>query len=313
MKSTSNGSSLGQRLRSLPERMQRWRFNAYQRDLEKRGWYALSPRSEDDAIFVGGCGRSGTTLFREILNRHSRIACGPETSIFGLPFNVNNQAQAWSLDAAELEALAAGSRDLVGYAERFYRRYLLEPQGKTRWADKTPNNVRVISRLLTWFPRGRFIHLIRDGRDVACSLRNHPKEKVVNGKVVPVNNNHPISKCATRWLKDTATGLAFRGHPRCLEVRYEDLVDHPESEVRRVCAFLGEEFEPAMLDSEKGAEIKGAGRLVNNANAVEKITGKSVSRWRRDLSPAERQVFVDVAGELLIVAGYVPDHSWARS
>ena len=298
-------------VRSLLRRFSRWPFNAYQRRLIERGWYDPSARCNDDVIFIGGCGRSGTTLFREMLNRHPRIACGPETSIFGLPFGVTNQAPAWSIDAAELEALAKQSRNLVEYAEWFFRKYLLEPQGKPRWADKTPNNVRAVSKLLTWFPRGKFIHMIRDGRDVACSLRHHPKEKIINGRPTRVQTDNPIEKCATRWLNDTSAGLAFRGHPLYLEVRYEDLVHEPEAELRRVCEFVGEEFDTVMLDPEPPRyAAMGAGRLVNNENVVQPVSSRSIGRWQRDLSPGERQVFVDIAGELLIVTGYVADHRW---
>lgn len=229
--------------------------------------------------------------------------------MFGLPFWPQNIASFWELDERELQREAKAAQNLVRFAETFYRRQA-SLAGKARWADKTPNNVRAIDRILTWFPNARFVHVLRDGRDVVCSLRHHPKEKLVNGKRVPLNTNNPIPKCAERWLRDTATGLAYRGHPRYMEVRYEDLVADPESEVRRVCDFAGEEFSPSMLETGGDSGGMEGGRLINNANAAQPISSRSVGRWRKDLSAEERQQFVDITGELLIALGYVENHRW---
>lgn len=278
--------------------------------LHEQGWYDPSARSNMDAVFVGGCGRSGTTLFKELLNRHSRCACGPETSLYGLPFNIDNIAAPWDMDREHLESMVERSQNLVEFADLFALEFL-EQEGKLRWIEKTPNNVRAIDRLLTWYPNARFIHVIRDGRDVMCSLRHHPRERVVNGEIIPVQSNNPIEKSATRWLNDTTMGLAFQNHPRCLEVRYETLVRDPETEMKRVCSFIGEDYEPGMLDHTVEA-TKRSGQNMNNAGAARPITPKSVGRWVSDLREDERGVFVDIAGELLIALGYAMDHSWVN-
>ena len=281
-----------------------------QRRLRRRGWYDPRARSEDPAIFIGGCGRSGTSLFREMLNRHGRICCGPETSMFGSPFDIRNYDWRWEIDRAELQSRVDSCRTIVEFAEWFYGRYRRE-QNKVRWADKTPNNVRVIASLLRWFPHATFIHLIRDGRDVACSLRHHPSRKYVRGELVPIKTNNPIPKCARRWYRDTVMGLAFQTHPRYCEVRYEQLVADPAGQMRRVCTAIGEDFDPAMLQHSDEAQVdKAAGRLLNNPNATNRINQQSIGRWRRDLAPAERLAFANIAGELLIALGYARDDSW---
>jgi len=307
---TGNGTGHGP-ISRLRFRLKKRRQLQREQALARRGWYDPAARSDHPAIFIGGCGRSGTTLLRELLDRHPRLACGPETSIFGLPFQVDNQANAWSLQAEDLQQLADSSENIVAYADAFFQKYLLQPTGKPRWADKTPNNVRVLAKLLTWYPQGRFIHVIRDGRDVVCSLRHHPRERIVDGQRVPVETNNPISKWAMRWLKDTSAGLAFRGHPRYFEVRYEDLVQNTEQTLREVCDFIGEPYDPVMLQMPGKDQVDMAsGRLMNNANAVQAISTKSIGRWKRDLSRKERDAVVDVAGELLIVAGYVENNAW---
>jgi protein-tyrosine sulfotransferase len=283
--------------------------NRQEQQLHDAGWYDVSARSEMDAVFIGGCGRSGTTLFKELLNRHSRCACGPETSLFGLPFNIENIAAPWDIDTAHLKEMRSASSNLIEFADRFACEFLSE-EGKSRWVEKTPNNVRAIDRLLTWYPQGRFIHVVRDGRDVVCSLRNHPRERIVDGKIVPMKIDNPVELSAERWLKDTMMGLAFKDHPRCLEVRYEALVTDPEAELKRVCAFIGENYESAMMAQTTHAEQR-SGQNLNNERASRSISAKSVERWKTDLTSSERQSFIDVAGELLITLGYVSDHSWA--
>lgn len=279
--------------------------------LQRQGWYDLSARSSSDAIFVGGCGRSGTTLVKAMLDRHPRIACGPETSMFGLPFDIGNIGPIWDIPGSELVAMKDQSKSLVEFADAFYSR-MLAAESKQRWADKTPNNVRAISELLTWFPQGRFVHVLRDGRDVVCSLRRHPRERVVNGRVVPVTSVNRIDRCARRWVHDTSSGLAFQCHPRVMEVRYEDLVHEPEQTLMRLCQFLGEEYHPCMLRAEGARSGTRPGEVLNNPNAVSGVQKGSVGRWRRDLSLREREVVADIAGELLVATNYAEDRSWTE-
>lgn len=277
--------------------------------LRASGWYDPSARSDQHAVFIGGCGRSGTTLFKEVLNRHPNLACGPETSLYGLPFSVDNIAAPWGIDRDELLSLQASSQNLIGFADRFSQRFL-DQEGKRRWVEKTPNNVRAIGPILTWYPNARFIHVIRDGRDVACSLRNHPKERIENGRIVPLKTNNPMDRCATRWRDDVADGLAYRGHPRVTEVRYEDLVRDPASEFARVCTFIGESFDEAMLHASDNEPAR-VGQNLNNPGASSAITHRAIGRWERDLSDTERRTVDDIAGELLIALSYADDHGWA--
>ncbi len=279
--------------------------------LRRRGWYDPGARSEMDAVFIGGCGRSGTTLFKQLLNRHPRCACGPETSLYGMPFSIDNIAVPWDISREHLARMQASSMNLIGFADRFAADFL-GSEGKERWVEKTPNNVRAIDKLLTWYPNGRFIHVVRDGRDVMCSLRHHPRERLIGNRIVAVKTNNPPERSATRWLEDTIRGLAFRDHPRCLEVRYEALVTEPETQLRRVCDFIGESYDPAMLDP--GADdAQRSGQNLNNARAAEPISPRSVGRWVHDLRDDERRVLVGIAGELLITLGYARDHGWVAT
>ncbi len=299
-----------ERVKRLLLRVHRFKATRYQRALHNRDWYDPGARSDYPAIFIGGCGRSGTTLLRELLNRHSRIFCGPETSFFGLPFDAQNIAKMWGLDVEELDAEVVPHQNLVSFVEWFFDQQMSQAD-KLRWADKTPNNVRAIGRILTQFPKAKFVHLIRDGRDVACSLRNHPREKVANGEVILNKVNRPISQCAMRWLRDTSAGLVYREHPRYIELKYEMLVEDPQSSLISLCDFIDEEFEPRMLQADQAnGDAYSTGRFVNNPNSGDKIQRGSIGRWERDLDWKERVDFDNIAGELLYMLHYVDNRKW---
>lgn len=288
----------------IRRRQRRWR-NA---NLTRSGWYDLSARSTMDSVFIGGCGRSGSTLFKEMLNRHTQCACGPETSLFGLPFDIHNIAPFWGIEPNTLKSMTNQSGNLIEFADRFAQDFI-HSENKTRWVEKTPNNARAISRLLTCFPRGRFIHLVRDGRDVVCSLRHFPREIIRNGRTIPIHVTNPIERTSQDWKDHVAMCRAFHGHPRFLEVRYESLVQDPETELRRVCAFIDVSFEPGMLKCSTDPRHR-PGQFLNNASAAQVVSKDSIGRWQRELSMRERRIFVNIAGELLIALGYVANHDW---
>jgi hypothetical protein len=291
--------------------LRKWRHDRYQKSLHARGWYDLTVRLDDPAIFMGGCDRSGTTLFKSVLDRHPRIACGPETSIWGRPFRIGSLGILWEIPTQELVDRAKSAPNLPQFASDFYKDYLLAPDDKQRWADKTPNNIYAIPNILTWYPNAKVIHLIRDGRDVVCSLRHHRKEHIKNGKIVPRHNNNPIGLCAQKWLEETSAGLPFRNHPRYLEVIYEQFLEDPEAILKKVCDFIEEDYSPQMLDTSivtKCSQLIGS--KLNNPGADRPIERGSLNRWEKDLTPEEQHTFNNIAGHLLIALGYAKDDSW---
>lgn len=280
--------------------------------LAEHPWYAADDLCTDDAVFIGGCGRSGTTMVREVLSRHPAIACGPESHILSGFVSPRRLSEAWNLPLASVQRMVSQARSVVHFAEVFFREYA-QGLGKARWADKSPGNVRHLPAILSRFPRAKFIHVVRDGRDVACSLRRHPSQRIVHGVVVPQASDHPLEACARRWLTDTGAGLVFKDHPRCHELRYEAFTADPVGECRRLCAFLGEDFEPAMLEGGTDPlREREPGRWLNNSNAGGPVARSSTGRWRRELSLDERRVVSRVAGELLVSLGYVRDQGWVR-
>ena len=300
-------------LRSIPRRvLNRLGRSKWDRLVDRlpADWDGPGHQSGAAAIFVGGCQRSGTTLLREILGRHSNLAAGPETGFFWDRLRIEKMALHWGMEPGTIAEMALSSRSLTGFADAFFRP-ILERANKSRFVDKTCGNVRAISKILNLYPRARFLHIVRDGRDACCSLKTFASWTVVRGRLVAPTAEHPHRGCAEWWVSETSHGLAYRDHPRCLEVRYENLVRAPAAEVERICAFIGEAPEPGMLVADPGAvDTAEPGRFLCNRNAPGPIATSGVGRWQRDLSPQERAIVHHVAGGLMMALGHVRDASW---
>ncbi len=213
-------------------------------------------------IIIFGAPRSGTTLLRTLLNAHPAIAAGPEApwlaehqprSALGLARYLAEDPHGWTANfGGDREEALGAVRALVDHLMGAYVRR----KGKRRWAHKTPNDILHIEPMLELFPDARIIWLLRGGLDVAMSTAitaEHRRgvsplyEKQVKlgpGVAAP---NTPVA-AALRWglwNHRVRRALAGRSH---LLVRFEDLVRAPEPALRALCAFIGEDFDPAMLE-----------------------------------------------------------------
>jgi hypothetical protein len=145
------------------------------------------------------------------------------------------------------------------------------------------------------FPHAQFIHLVRDGRDVALSHRR-----------VSFRSSDLI-RAATDWQRRTELAHKMgRMIPKSfLEIRYEDLVLATESTLRRLCAFLEEDFEPQMLKHHEGAkDAMPEDSLRWHASSVSKVDESKAFEWKTGMSLADRCIFEDIAGPTLELFGY---------
>jgi hypothetical protein len=271
---------------------------------------------------VVGVGRSGTTLLRLMLDAHPHLAIPPETHfvpevIKDAAVDAIIAARGWGdfgLDPTVLrERVAALDRDRPADVLRAFYELYAEQQGKPRWGDKTPIYVTAMRPIARTLAEARFVHLIRDGRDVAVSRR---RRGMGVGK--------PMADTARRWRKriEDARHDARRLRGRYLELRYEDLVANPEPALRRICELVELEFDPAMLAHEHGASERlaelggdlpaaegrkprpGEERLAAHALAARPASSERSGAWRTEMSTAERAEFEAVAGDLLAKLGY---------
>lgn len=288
--------------------------------------------SQTPGIWIGGCGRSGTTLLRVMLGAHSALYAGPELNVHtNLLSQLKDAPQflrrAYLLYDAKTVADLTSKFDVPGDTIRHMRdesrsfpefvdRFLNEAarmHGKMRWVEKTPKNVAHLAYLFEHFPESKFIHVIRDGRDVACSLRRHPEYVMRGGELVKTNISRPIGGCIRRWVRDVTAGRAFRDDRRYLEVRYGDLLEQPEEQLRRVCAFLDIPFEEGMLSYHESDSYKEkAAHFKPSERALKPIDAGSQGRWVRDLSHKDALIVEKEGGSLLRELGYTKDASWTQ-
>ncbi len=282
------------------------------------------------APFIVGVPRSGTTLLRLQLDAHPELAIPAETgfgavatrfagspptredfltAVAELPtwadLGVGRDELASALEAVPEWSLSAGFR-------AYYRAYAAK-HGKARYGDKTPDHASNMDTLARVLPEARFIHIIRDGRGVAASLRGLPFAPGDGG----------IRAIATDW-RDTiwsARRMAAR-LSHYTEVRYERLVSEPEPVLRELCAFLDLPFEPSMLTAheralDRLAELRSA--AVQAHGVVRLGDGTEVGvrtsrppdpsragRWRNELSEYDVAQFERLAGGSLALDGYEP-------
>jgi hypothetical protein len=192
----------------------------------------------------------------------------------------------------------------------FYRLYAAR-FGKSRWGDKTPfycHDMEAIRRVL---PEARFIHIVRDGRDAALSLRE-----------MWFSPGWEIETQAAYWRKFVLaarrTGL---GRPDYMEVRYEDLILQTQETLCRICAYLNLSYDEAMLSyytrtPQRLTEHKGRSRpdgtvlltqerrIRQQERTMEPPAPARVFAWKRAMSEEESRRFQLVAGDLLQDMGY---------
>jgi hypothetical protein len=269
----------------------------------------MEPPGREPPFFIVGSARSGTTLLRLILNAHPEVAVPPESrfvtelweghhDIGRAPFlarlGAHPQFRRWELPLDEVEArLPKGER--IPYAQAIdatFRAYA-DRMGRSRWGDKTPRYVEALDVLASLFPTARFVHLIRDGRNVALSYADMPF------------GPKTVGKAARLWARRVRAGMdgGTSLGERYKELRYEDLVADTEGQLRSLCDFLDLPFDPAMLDypeAAKDAALPKAAKL--NPHVKEKP--KTTRTWQTTMPAAHVEIFESVAGDVLQRAGY---------
>ena len=249
--------------------------------------------------FIVGSLCSGMSLLRSVLDSHPGLAIAPETgflpqalgSLFG---NDERQRRSFSETLTHFPPQAPGwcefgidSNDFMRELQRitpfrldeaircFYRMYAAR-FGKGRWGDRTPaygRHMRAIEQVL---PEACFIHVVRDGRDVALSLCRRGLAPRAD-----------MATLARQWRRDIcAIRRQSLGVHNYLELRYESLVLDAETCLRDICDFIEIDYDPVIS------------RAMGSAESTR------ISRWRTEMLPKERAAYEGVAGGLLGALDY---------
>lgn len=280
----------------------------------RAGWYRADHVSEENPVVIGGCARSGTTLMRVMIDTHPNIYCGPETGLLYLRTLTRRKIRKLSrkLEVLEedLDSMMRDTPSYFGFVETLFD-HLRQRAGKSRWGDKSPQNVLHLDRIFHHFPEARFIHMIRDGRDTACSLRTFPPYRMVDGRRVELDTMNALDQCIRRWVHDVEAGMVYRGDPRYIEVKYEDLIENNEETLLRVFNFLDEPWDERVT---KYYQIESPSRngdkMPQNPGATQPIYRTAHGRWRNEFTEEDKRVFKVIAGDLLVTLGYEEDNNW---
>lgn len=262
-------------------------------------------------IFVGGAGRSGTTLIRVILDSHPNIACGPELKVTPILAGLWHSFQTAHLPPLREYLLTpADINQIFGQMIMALLEKYRCQTGKPRIAEKSPNNVFFFQHLHHIFPDSPLIHVIRDGRDVVCSLLTMNWVNPQTGR--PIEYTRDARKAAEYWVSAVRTGRKAAQDPslgpRYMELRYEDIVVQPERTLRELFSFIKEPWDPAVLEFYQRER-----NLASESSAAQvskPLYAASIGRWEKDLSPSDKQAVKDVAGDLLVELNCAADRDW---
>ncbi len=283
--------------------------------------------------FIVGCPRSGTYLLSNMLDQTGQIAIPTETHFIPLfsryaflAGNLKNVTartrllraiyaflEIWLTRAEmergfdemtkhsllttqdEFEKIVQEARTYPETIHAIYEKYAML-KGKTLYGDKSAFFQHIPLEDLDHASgrQGKFIHIVRDGRDVFLSWR-----KLSMG---PEN----LAIAARVW-RDHITQKRRWGtlHPeRYCEIRYEDLLENPEREARRLCEFIGIEFNPEMLNFHSSEMAQAIANSSTHSMLGKPIDAANREKWRTQMTSEDIAYFDWVAGAALATTGY---------
>jgi hypothetical protein len=290
----------------------------YHRQPESGASAVGSPKKSAAAtpFFVVGYPRSGTTLLSVLLDRHSQVAVCPETNFFIGMCQVDRASNATdpanlvkrfvngfrtrdlNLDETELLGELSQSSPTGGNLLLSALRVYGRKHGKQCVGEKTPDHWRFVPQLLDLYPQARVIWIARDGRDTILSLSK-----------APWRPHWDLEYHAWHWRVAIDCMLEFEalGAERVLRVKFEDLVSRPETELARICGFIGVDFEPRQLDTTVRSDVVPEWERPWKYRALMSPDPQRIGAAARELSSDQLQLFTKVMQPNLLRLGYRVD------
>jgi len=245
-----------------------------------------------NSFFIIGVGRSGTSLLQSILSSHSKIAIPPETGF------VRHNLLSWQKSANLTVKNYLKKNDKLGRVDGIWEKYkgkeyqtdrdfyscflerYVERKGKSIAGDKDPRLVEFIDAVSDLFPNAKFIHLVRDPRDVLLS-----KKKAEWSKGKP------------NWYHIFANYLQLKMGERqgqnlpedqYLLITYESLLAAPENTIEKLCTFLDVEFEESMLSfQDKAKELISEKEKQWKKETMGPLLKDNTGKWKGELNDKE--------------------------
>jgi hypothetical protein len=274
--------------------------------------------------FVVGAARSGTTLLQRMLDAHPQLAVVNETYWLPRKFRertgltregrVTPALLGQLLASPKFSRMGVTEADLAGLLsdgepvryERFVAQIFdlyAQRRGKLLAGDKTPGYVRRIGQIHELWPQARFVHIVRDPRDLCLSMLEWRSGERTAGQFGTWKMD-PVISTALYWRYSVALGREAGeslGPTLYREVRYEDLLGAPEGELERICEFLGLPYAQEMPRFYEGKTRRKSGRS-SKAQWLPPTAG--LRDWRTQLPSGDVERIEAVAGDLLRDLGY---------
>ncbi|CAF1072324.1 unnamed protein product, partial [Brachionus calyciflorus] len=254
--------------------------------------------------FVGGVPRSGTTLMRAMLDAHPDIRCGEETRVIPRILTMRNQ---WASSPKENERLknAGVTDDAIDSAVGAFINEIVANHGKKaeHLCNKDPLVLRYTVYMKKLFPKSKFILMVRDGRAVVHSI--------ISRKVsITGFNLESYKDCLTKWnymIEIMYAQCIAVGPEYCLPVYYEQLVLHPEQNMRKILNFLNIEWNDAVLQHEKfiGDEISLSKNERSSDQVIKPVNLEALNSWVGKI-PDDVTAQMDELAPMLRKLGYDP-------
>lgn len=274
-------------------------------------------------FFILGNPRSGTSLFRLMLNNHPGLVVPPECGFaewlyeefcgqqmgertyqaFLIKVFKTRKFETWELDFDDvLDSIKKNKpknyQDLV---LEVYRAYAKKSEKESAYfGDKNNYYINRVDKLEEIFPGCKKIFIVRDGRDVACSYLELERKKI-NTMYSPKLSND-IPNIAKEWCSSVEI-MKHWAASGALSIRYEDLVLDPYTTLQTVCGFLGASYSEEMLNYFKNNDEPEAFKAWKS-KTFKPVEGSSVGRYKKDLSAEELMTFENAAKKTLKMAGY---------
>jgi len=265
-------------------------------------------------VFIFGCARSGTSLLSRILNSHPNIEVPYESHLYNIfmPWlkyygdlsMEKNRRQIindmydilhdWTPRVDREAAFNVIKRfDIHGIIDGVMFSYA-QAQNKQRWGEKSPWHAFYWRDIVKGFPKAKFIHIVRDGRDSSASwmqARFGPK------------HYYMLAKRWKEYLEVITELKSSIGANNVLDVRYEDLLEDQENVTRQICDFIGEEYSSDMLDFHKNKTPYPTDSR-NLKNLTKPLMKDNAQKWRKNLTNNDIYIFESVASKQLREYGY---------
>jgi hypothetical protein len=278
--------------------------------------------SSKHLIYIIGSPRSGTTMLQVLLGSHPQVATTVELTLFTKYIGpwlemyqtevANRVKYGWNQGLPMLWSPEENDEFMRDFLRGVYEKVDQARPGRTHLLDKCPGYSLYVPEIKRLLPHVRFIHLIRDGRDVACSLAA-AKETMHFG----MNRLAEGGTLWRNWVRGARRAAEYAGD--YLELRYEDFLVQGVDVYERVLAFCGLPADRAWIEQTL-AENTFSKMKERRATADPEVMTSTdhyrqgkVGSWRKDFTPQDRYEFDRAAGELLIELGYAERGWWAEN